>query len=71
MGDVDGDCSANTEILLLPDAHTISILPGVLEDTVGGRGSLHIGAEILVTFKTGTEVVRKIIRHRQESSGQG
>ena len=31
--------------MLLAEAHTISILPDFLKDTVGERGSLHVGEE--------------------------
>ena len=52
--------------MLLLEVHTISILPDVLEDTVGERGSLHVGEEVLVTLVRDTEEVNKIIHHRRE-----
>ena len=48
--------------MLLPEVHTISILPDVLKDTVGERGSLHVGEEILITFVRDTDEVDGIIR---------
>ena len=77
ISDIGGDSSANpslyNEILLLPEEEerTINILPNVVIDAVGEKGSLHVGEEIRVTFKTGTDKVNKVVRHQYESSGQG